>query len=374
MKERVYPEMILRPLLVLLLTISQCVWAEIYRWQDEQGNWHFSDAPKTEHGKPSVIRGSQSGFRASDQSLSPGEDIAIALEEKFKPQSVVERVTLAVVGIETHLGEGSGFFVSDQGYIVTNRHVIRPSTTDAWQQGKEQLENGREQLRAFQKKLDDDKRSLDDYAIKLERYREDVESKPDGSARKAALAEYEGFEKRYQQRLRNHQAQQKAQNDRMREFERNYSEFSLKDSMAGAARQFKVVLKDNTELRAQLVKISKDYDLALLKLDGYRTPSLALSNSAGLRQGRQVFAVGSPLGMKDAVTSGIITSLKEHYLVTDAQILPGNSGGPLLDHGSGEVLGVNTLKFAQSALSDGFGFAIPSEVVKNEFAQYLGSL
>lgn len=363
----------MRPLLMAcLLSFTLPALAEIYKWQDKQGNWHFSDAPRSAKGKPAVIKGGHSPV--SSGSSSSGDDLELRLVDRFKPATTVERVTLAVVGIETHLGEGSGFFVSRQGHIVTNRHVIRPSTTDAWQESAQQMEEGRRRLQEFQGKLDQEKRALDDYADKLARYRSDVESKSEGSARNTALAEYQGFEERYQQRRDNYLSQQKAQDKRMQEFERRYSELSLKGSMAGAARQFAIVLKDGTRLRARLLKISKDFDLALLKLDGYRTPLLSLSRDAGLRQGREVFAVGSPLGMKDAVTSGIITSLKKDYLVTDAQILPGNSGGPLLDLETGEVLGVNILKFARNALSDGFGFAIPVDVVYQEFPDALRSL
>lgn len=360
------------PLLLLLMLPAHPSLSEIYRWQDEQGKWHFSDAPKSSRGKPAVIRGAHAtADDAGERQVQAGEDLEARLIDRFRPSSTVEHVTIAVVGIETHLGEGSGFFVSEQGHIVTNRHVIRPSTTGAWKMSEQQFEEGRQRLQSFQEKLDHEKRALDDYAEKLKRYRRDIEAKSEGSAKNTALAEYEGFEARYQQRRSHYLEQQKAQEERMREFEGQYSEFTLKGSMAGAARQFKIVLKDNTELRARLLKISKKHDLALLKLDGYRTPALSLATQADLRQGREVFAVGSPLGMKDAVTSGIITSLKKDYLVTDAQIMPGNSGGPLLDLENGQVLGVNTLKFAQNVLADGFGFAIPAAVLAQEFGGVL---
>ena len=122
----------------------------------------------------------------------------------------------------------------------------------------------------------------------------------------------------------------------------------------------KLSLKNGTKLSARLVKDSKQHDLALLKLDGYVTPFLNVASNTKNRQGAQVYAIGSPLGMKDFVTSGIITGVSSGKIVTDSQILPGNSGGPLVDP-DGNVIGVN----------DGFGLSVPINIVLKEFAAEL---
>jgi S1-C subfamily serine protease len=75
-----------------------------------------------------------------------------------------------------------------------------------------------------------------------------------------------------------------------------------------------VILK----LKAWLIKISKNTDLALLKLDKYATPYLQLSKYKCHRQGGKVFAIGSPLGTTDSLTSGITTKPDKSYLITDA--------------------------------------------------------
>ena len=350
---------------------NSAVQAEVYKWQDAQGRWHFSDAPKG--GKRKAVAQS-SHQREGDKpvrSVDLGQDLGEALEALFHPQSTIERVTLSVVGIETSLGQGSGFFVSEVGHLVTNRHVLRPATTRAWKKSKDAFETGKLRLKTFQQQLDDERKSLKDYAEKLAVYKKDLDRKSKGSAKSAALAEYNGYEAGYLKRLSALKTQRNNYQTQEKEFKQQHSDFELKSSMAGAARQFKVYLKDNTQLTAQLVHISKKYDLALLKLNGYSTPGLPFGDGLSMRQGSAVFAVGSPLGMRDSVTSGIITRRQEDYLVTDAQILPGNSGGPLLNE-AGEVVGVNTLKFsANSALNDGFGFAIPVSVVQSEFSRYL---
>jgi S1-C subfamily serine protease len=80
-----------------------------------------------------------------------------------------------------------------------------------------------------------------------------------------------------------------------------------------------------------------------------------------------VYTVGHPVGLRHSVTSGIISGFREHagvrYIQTDAPINPGNSGGPLIDL-NGEVVGVNTMILADT---EGIGFAIPIEVVLDEF-------
>ena len=138
------------------------------------------------------------------------------------------------------------------------------------------------------------------------------------------------------------------------------------------ARQFKVILKDDTVLNAELVRISDKYDLALLKVDGHTMPHIQLASNNNVRQGHEVFAIGSPLGHTDYVTSGIITSLKRNQIVIDAQILPGNSGGPLLNV-DGLAIGVNTWKLlsTKSIGSEGFGVAIPVQRVLTEFSDVL---
>jgi len=130
-------------------------------------------------------------------------------------------------------------------------------------------------------------------------------------------------------------------------------------------------LKDGKKLKARLVKISKEYDLALLKLDSYTTPFLTLSAKRHPRQGTRVFAIGSPLGITDSLTSGIITKSARDYLFTDTRILPGNSGGPLID-AEGNVVGVNTAVLSQHQQADGLGVAIYAARIRGEFARDLG--
>ena len=88
-------------------------------------------------------------------------------------------------------------------------------------------------------------------------------------------------------------------------------------------------------------------------------------------QGTPVFAIGSPFGISDALTAGIVTKASKDHLFTDTQILPGNSGGPLID-ADGKVLGVNTAIVAKNRNADGLGLAIYASRIRTEFARELG--
>ncbi len=122
-------------------------------------------------------------------------------------------------------------------------------------------------------------------------------------------------------------------------------------------------------LEARLVGQHKDTDLALLKIDETDLPTLALMSQRP-RVGQLVFAIGSPEGLQNSVTMGVVSALARQpdatkpitYLQTDAPINPGNSGGPLVDM-NGAVLGINTFILSQGGGSEGLGFAIPARVV-----------
>ncbi len=359
-------------MLLTALTFSVMAPAEVYKWQDETGRWHFSDqAPATGRQATRVdLPDTSSAISAVDNPTSTGRDLHKQLTERFRPEGVIEETTLAVVGIETPLGQGSGFFISTTGHILTNRHVVRPDTTPDWQKNRELGEEAGQRLREFKGWLDEEQRRLTAYASKLAIYRQEIAGKSEGSARSLAQAEYREYEQAYEQRKQAWEDQQSRYRQLQGEHDRKMKEFNLNSSLAGAANRFRVYLKDNTALQARLIQVSRTLDLALLRLEGYTTPALRAGEDRRIGQGARVYAIGSPMGMRDSVTAGIITRLQEDYLVTDAQILPGNSGGPLTDE-SGLVLGVNTLKYAEKATASGFGLAIPIAAAMNEFGAYL---
>jgi serine protease Do len=115
----------------------------------------------------------------------------------------------------------------------------------------------------------------------------------------------------------------------------------------------------------------KETDLALLKIDQTGLPTLSLGSRRPVHQGQLVFALGSPEGLENSVTMGIVSSVARQadpnrpmvYIQTDAPINPGNSGGPLVDS-EGYVVGINTFILSSAGGSEGLGFAIPARIVR----------
>jgi serine protease Do len=122
---------------------------------------------------------------------------------------------------------------------------------------------------------------------------------------------------------------------------------------------------------AHLIGIHKESDLALLKVNETGLPTLTLGARRPVHQGELVFAIGSPEGLQNSVTMGVVSSVGRQadpsrpfvYIQTDAPINPGNSGGPLVDI-DGYVIGINTFILSQGGGSEGLGFAIPAQIVR----------
>jgi serine protease Do len=137
-----------------------------------------------------------------------------------------------------------------------------------------------------------------------------------------------------------------------------------------------LIATERKTLDANIVGLDTDFDLALLKVEATGLPALAIGSYNKVRQGELVFAFGSPEGLQNSVTMGVISSVARQpdpdkpmvYIQTDAPINPGNSGGPLVDV-DGNLVGINTFILSQSGGSEGLGFAIPSSVVKYVYRQ-----
>jgi serine protease Do len=132
----------------------------------------------------------------------------------------------------------------------------------------------------------------------------------------------------------------------------------------------------NRPLPGKLIGIDRDTDLAVVKIDRKNLPFLSFGNSDELKQGEIVLALGNPLGLENSVSMGIVSAVSRQiktddpmvYIQTDAPINPGNSGGPLIDT-EGNVVGLNTFILTQSGGSEGIGFAIPSKIASQVYAQ-----
>jgi serine protease Do len=129
-------------------------------------------------------------------------------------------------------------------------------------------------------------------------------------------------------------------------------------------------------MEARVVGSDAAIDLALLKVETTGLPALRLADYNKLRQGEVVFAFGSPDGLPDSVTMGVVSAAARQpdadspmvFVQTDAPVNPGNSGGPLINP-DGEVVGINTYILTVSGGNEGVGFAIPSAVIAFVYPQ-----
>lgn len=113
---------------------------------------------------------------------------------------------------------------------------------------------------------------------------------------------------------------------------------------------------------SRVVAIDRKYDLALLSVDGLDLPAAAIGDAESLRAGSLVLALGHPLGVRGALSLGVVhtvTTQRGHprYIAADVRLAPGNSGGPLVDS-AGRVVGINTM------VAGALGVAIPTNIVR----------
>lgn len=342
-----------------LTCYSQLAHSEIYKYKDKNGRWQFTDKPVNKDGTP--LKSSKTTKAKKQQSAK--SNLKTLLFEKFKPSSKVDEATLSVVTVQTNVGSGSGFFITNDGYLITNRHVVRPSTSTGWKDQEADLREREEEIKEYKANLREDEETLKDRKEAIKDDQAYFQSKQASAAEKKR---YERYIERYSRDMEKHKAYEKKFKKADKEYKRAKSEFGFNSSVSSFSRKFTIILKNGKNFKARLIKVSKDHDLALLKLDNHTTPFLNLAKSQYPKQGAKVFAIGSPLGVTDSLTTGIVTKPGKDHIYTDAQILPGNSGGPLINT-DGIVLGVNTAVLAQKKNADGLGLAIYSKFIKQAF-------
>lgn len=340
--------------------------SEIYKYKDENGQWKFTDKPPEQNKEKHTIT-----YSAKNKKSKKLSDHQKSLLERYKPQSPIESATLAVVTVETSMGTGSGFFISDECYLLTNKHVVRPTSTKDWEKTKEELAEEKVKLKEIKQLISEEKERLAIEKKNLDEHQKHIDRLGPGTLKNDKEAEYQFYLKRYNKDIEILDEKTRSARKKENKYNEKRYSFSVNSSLATLSRSFKITLKDNTKAQAKLIKLAKDADLALLKIDNCKSPFLILDKSIRPYQGMNIFAIGSPLGLKDHVTAGIVTNVTDGDINTDAQVLPGNSGGPLITP-KGKVIGVNTLKVsAENSHSEGFGIAIPVKVIMQNFGHYI---
>ncbi|MDH5660584.1 MAG: S1C family serine protease, partial [Gammaproteobacteria bacterium] len=179
---------------LLILILLPC-WqgkaiAEIYKYKDESGRWQFTDkSPKDKENAHTVsfkssIRGNLSDYHKS-------------LKEKYNPKNPLETATLAVVTVKSTIGSGSGFFISGDCYLITNKHVVRPTITKSWKQSEKDIKNDKDNIKKAKQEIEEEEERLKINKRKLKEYSDYIDGLRPGSEKNKE-------EKEYQYRLRNY--------------------------------------------------------------------------------------------------------------------------------------------------------------------------
>jgi len=266
------------------------------------------------------------------------DGLAGELTQAFAPVGPIEVARNATVSLVAPWGSGSGFFIDEYGTIVTNRHVVQVN-----QQKLAKLER---QARVLAEQLSNERKNI-------ELTNKQVKNIRDKELRNQVV-----------KNLSLRQQQYDKYNQRLEQLESQIATIKQSNFLQDG----KVVLIDGSEHTVTSLQISPNHDLALLSIDAYNSPFISSpEKSSYVQQGATVYTIGSPVGLSHTVTSGVISGYRKidgkRFVQVDAPINPGNSGGPLVN-AQGQVLGVNTMIINNT---EGIGFAIPFEIIGQEF-------
>lgn len=335
--------------------------ADIYKYQDEQGRWHFTDQAAPGSGEPVI--------RTERKSSVLSVNIEKKLQDKYQPETPLEQASLGVVEIQGTIKRGTGFFISADGYILTSKHVVKPASASSPQALQERVAATEKAYRESRTILRGERDRLLEMEELLEKYKKDIEQENVydlGILR----AEYELTKIRHDKYSRQYERLAKECRAKKKEYENAKSAYNVETSLSTLRKDFIVRLKDHTALTAHLISISDNHDLALLKIDSYHTPGLRPAANTTVEQGMKIYVISGLPGKHSVTGSGTVISMNVDYVITDTRVVPGSSGSPLVS-ASGDVIGINSISLSDTFGSGDFGAAIPIDVAFREFGNYI---
>lgn len=309
---------------------------------------YFFSNDSTEN-EESIEQAKQDLPKSSSDSATQPTGVAGRLNKTHFPRNTIESARNATVFIETSWGSsGSGFIISKDCTVVTNRHVIEMDISSVIKRKK--LDP------AFQQSIIKETFKQENELIQLEsQYRKMLRSH----------AERSELEKLKQKINKKTHAIRNIPTKIASRLQEQVEDLERDSNMQG----FKISLVDKTTYEIRQVEFSDNYDLALFQLDETDCPYLRLNSNNDMQQGTQLYTIGNPSGLLYTVTSGIFSSYRnveeKRFIQTDAPINPGNSGGPLITK-DGKLVGINTSILLGT---EGIGFAIPAAIIEQEFGE-----
>ena len=168
---------------MLVLILSGFGYAAIYKYKDENGVWRFTDVPVTEEQAAERIG------KSSNAAMPASRNLAQQLLEKKKPKNNIEKATMATVGIQTPAGFGSGFFVTGDGYIITNKHVLKGSEQEI-RETENDYRDAEAEIKKAEQFIQEKEAEIADAELKLEIFKASLGEAEDHNVRWAGEEKY----------------------------------------------------------------------------------------------------------------------------------------------------------------------------------------
>ncbi len=257
---------------------------QIYKYQDAEGNWHFTDSPDRVPKNAQTVK----GITRTKAGVS---DLRKRLYDAYSPRTPLEEATLGTVTIKSPMGLGSGFFVTEDGYIVTNKHVIRHDERMK-EKASSHYEKFDKMAEQISKKLEAEEARLKAIHESLEKLKKLSEVERNPSRRTLLEDKYKADRETLSRMEQDFEARQKEFSEKKETYEKEKNDYFWKTYRADRTLNFTVILKDNSEQNAYLAAVSQNKDLALLKVDGCKTPYLKHGKLHQLSQGKRCMPLG----------------------------------------------------------------------------------
>ncbi|MDP3283154.1 MAG: S1C family serine protease, partial [Desulfobacterales bacterium] len=250
---------------IIGIFIADAAFAKIYRLKDQDGNYYYKDIP--EAGDSDEVPAQQK----AKANVSGIKDLGAELSARFNPASAVEKASMATVTVKTSIGTGSGFFITSNGHIITNKHVLRGdekrmAEADAnIKKIDAEAEKFKKQFAAEEERLIKRGKMLEDYKNQIEKMTYQPMKAAESEKYRMAYEEYQMWKENFNSRRQDFIS-------KLEYYSEKKNDFSYKATVSALASHFTIIIKDGREFDVYLVAESSDADLALLKLDGYKTP------------------------------------------------------------------------------------------------------
>ena len=352
-------------IVVLFIFSGSSADAKIYKYQDEQGHWHFTDTPvgdipeDTPDQRPSA-------------DLSEIRDIESQMINAYDPQTPIDQAAIAVVAIHTGSKYRTGFFITDNGYLITHRDSLKSETVKSnVEMDPNKIEENRRTLKQAKRWLANQEANLKTAEEQLQQLKFQAENETEPVLREQKQQDYE---KTRFDVARKKGFLVKKRNQYMR-LEQNVE--ASRNAMAGGDTEaeyeetIRVELKGFSSYPARLVATSMRYNLALLKIDNCKSPIIEMLERDAVQKGMPVTVIGNPHKHEITRHTGTVVNFAGDFIKSSAFSSSYDSGGPLLTE-DGRWIGV---VFHRAPIGDRgdlqSGYALSADALMKEFEVYI---